>query len=56
MASLVPVKIGVVVFVMSSLFEVPVSDPDDMSREVGAAGAVVSTVTVIGEVGPLHVL
>ena len=45
-ASAVPEIVGVVSLVMSSVLELPVSDPAARSRDAGAAGAVASTVTL----------
>lgn len=45
MASAVPVKVGVVSLVMSSLLETPESDPAAKSGAEGATGAEVSMVT-----------
>src|SRR5439155_936285 len=42
--SAVPVKVGVVTFVMLSVFELPESDAESRSGAVGAVGAVVSMV------------
>ena len=46
--SAVPVKVGVLSPVRSSVFDVPVSDAAARSGALGAAGAVVSMVTTIG--------
>ena len=43
LASAVPLSVGVVSFVMSSLAEIPVSDPAVRSGAPGLAGAPVST-------------
>ena len=46
LASALPLKVGVAALVLSSLFELPLSEAVARSRAVGAAGAEVSTVTV----------